>query len=120
GTHPYLRTGDGKAMPVLAVSDIGKGRSLALMSDSSWRWGFGVLSVAEREGAHRAGGRSSTGSDGEDGDEGEDALGRTYQKFWENAIRWLIRDPELRLLRVETDQTEYGRADKVHLRVRAL
>src|SRR5439155_16294512 len=92
--HPYLRASDGKPLPVLTVADVGKGRSLAFGSDSSWRWGFGAANAAARPTA---------------GDD-EAMRGRWYQRFWENAIRWLIRDPELRFLRVETDQSEYGRA----------
>lgn len=92
GVHPTRRGADGRPLPVLTVGAAGKGRALAFTSDSSWRWGF------------RA--------DGE--------RGRTYQRFWENAIRWLIRDPSLSFLRVETDQTEYARGQKIALDVRAL
>ncbi len=46
--------------------------------------------------------------------------GRTYQKFWENAIRWMIKDPSLSFLRIETDQPEYDRGHKVAIDVRAL
>ncbi|HEX2569323.1 MAG TPA: glutamine amidotransferase [Polyangia bacterium] len=93
--HPFLRTSDGQPLPILAGSDMGKGRALALMSDSSWRWGFGA---ADRL--------------------AEDARGRAYQRFWENAIRWLIKDPELGLLRVEAEQPEYARGEEVRAVVR--
>jgi hypothetical protein len=43
-----------------------------------------------------------------------------YQRFWENAIRWLIRDPALSFLRVETDQAEYARGQKVSVVVSAV
>jgi len=33
--------GDGKPAPVLAVNNVGKGRTLALLTDSAWNWGFG-------------------------------------------------------------------------------
>src|SRR5678816_669032 len=36
-----------------------------------------------------------------------------YQRFWENAIRWLIRDPALSFLRIETPESEYSRGQKV-------
>jgi uncharacterized membrane protein len=91
GVHPLRRGADGKPLPVLTVGDAGKGRSLAFTSDSSWHWAF------------------MGGSDG-----------RTYQKFWENAIRWLIRDPSLSFLRIETDQPEYARGQRVSIDVRAL
>ena len=43
-----------------------------------------------------------------------------YQRFWENAIRWLIRDPALSFLHVETDQAEYARGQKVTIAVSAV
>ena len=114
GVHPFLKGSDGKPLPILAVSDVGKGRSLTFASDSSWRWGFGAAGLA---GARNGEGVGASGARGEhDGEMG----GRAYQRFWENAIRWLIRDPELRFLRVETDQAEYGRGEKVRITVRAL
>ena len=76
--HPSLQGGDGKPMPVLATGEAGQGRSLAFTTDSSWHWAFlAVGSGGTREG---------------------------YDRFWRNAIRWLIRDPELRYLRVIAGQ----------------
>jgi len=72
--HPD-RTGiDGRPMPVVAVREVGLGRTMVVGTDSTWFWSF------------KAGG------------EGEDA--HHYEQFWENAIRWLIKDPELDLLKV--------------------
>ena len=68
---------------MLAVTDAGKGRTLALTTDTSWHWGFLAAGA------------------------GDD--GRTFQRFWESAIRWLVRDPALTLLRVELDRVEYRR-----------
>ncbi|HEX8954572.1 MAG TPA: glutamine amidotransferase, partial [Polyangia bacterium] len=81
GVHPTKKDADGKPMPVLTVGEAGKGRVLTLGSDDSWRWGF----------ADKAG----------------DERGRAYQRFWDAAIRWLIKDPALNFLRIETDQPEY-------------
>jgi len=72
--HPDKVGMDGKPMPVVAVREVGLGRSMVVSSDSTWFWNF------------KAGG------------EGEDA--HHYEVFWENAIRWLIKDPELDLLKV--------------------
>jgi uncharacterized membrane protein len=93
-THPTLRTDGGKPAPVLVVGDAGKGRSLALLTDSAWHWGF--LSAGE----------------------GDD--GRAFQRFWENAIRWLVRDPALTLLRLELDRMEYRRSQPPSVRIRAM
>ena len=46
--------------------------------------------------------------------------GQLYQRFWENAIRWLIRDPALSFLHIETDQSEYHRGQKVAIVVSAV
>jgi uncharacterized membrane protein len=94
GVHPTRKDLDGKPLPVLTVGEAGKGRVLALTSDDSWRWGF----------ADKAG----------------DERGRAYQRFWDAAIRWLIKDPALNFLRIETDQPEYPRGQKVQVTVRAL
>ena len=92
--HPTQRTESGEPAPVLAVTDAGKGRTLALTTDTSWHWGFLA---------------AGTGDDG-----------RTFQRFWESAIRWLVRDPALTLLRVELDRVEYRRGQPATARVRTL
>lgn len=78
-SHPSRRTDEGP-MPVLAIRDVGEGRSMALTVDGSWKWSFEAL-------------RTSADAD-------------PYASFYNAAIRWLIRDPELRLVRVELDQEE--------------
>jgi uncharacterized membrane protein len=92
--HPTLKGNDGKPAPVLVAGDAGKGRALALLTDTAWHWGF----VAAGE--------------------GDD--GRAFQRFWENAIRWLVRDPALTLLRIELDRLEYRRNQSIAARVRAM
>ena len=72
--HPDRTDAAGKQMPVVAVREVGLGRSMVVATDSTWFWNF------------KAGGQ------------GEDA--HHYEQFWENAIRWLIKDPELDLLKV--------------------
>jgi hypothetical protein len=93
--HPTLKTKDGKAMPVLVVGEYGQGRSMALGSDSSWRWGFVAAARPGDDGRH-------------------------YDQFWENAIRWLIQDPDLRNLHVDSDAVEYTPGATVRLAVRLL
>jgi uncharacterized membrane protein len=109
--HPNQSTGDGKPAPVLAVNNVGKGRTLALLTDSAWNWGF----AAADEGHGRvprseeAAGAKTAGDDG-----------RALQRFWEGAIRWLVRDPALTLLHIDLDRTEYRRGQTVSARVRTL
>ncbi len=93
--HPRLKTKSGKPMPVIVAGDYGKGRSLAVTTDTLWRWGF----VAA----------SRPGDDG-----------RQYQKLWENSMRWLIQDPDLRNLHVDSDAVEYAPGAPVRVTVRLL
>lgn len=91
--HPSTRLG-GKPAPVLVAGDAGKGRALALLTDTAWHWGFLAAGA------------------------GDD--GRAFQRFWENAIRWLVRDPALTLLRIDLDRAEYLRSQSPSVRVRTL
>lgn len=94
-THPRLKLKSGKPMPMIVAGEYGKGRSLAVMSDSLWRYGF----VAA----------SRPGDDG-----------RSYTKLWENSMRWLIQDPDLRNLHVDSDAVEYVPGAPVRVTVRLL
>ena len=93
--HPRLRTARGQPMPVIIAGDYGQGRTLAVTTDSLWRYGF-----------------VAAGRAGDDG--------RAYSKLWENAIRWLIQDPDLRNLHVDSDAVEYAPRSTVRLTARLL
>jgi uncharacterized membrane protein len=94
-THPRLRTAKGQPMPVIVAGDYGRGRSLAVTTDTLWRWGFVAAARPGDDGRH-------------------------YTKFWENATRWLIQDPDLRHLHVDSDAVEYAPEAPVRVRVRLL
>lgn len=74
-THPQRRE-SGAPMPVLVVGDQEKGRSMVLGVDGSWRWNFERVL--------------------------EGGTSRPYSAFWNSAIRWLIRDPALNLLQIDS------------------
>ena len=93
--HPRLKTRAGKPMPVIVAGDYGKGRSLAVTTDTLWRWGF-----------------VAAARPGDDG--------RQYTKFWENSMRWLIQDPDLRNLHVDSDAVEYIPGAPIRVTVRLL
>jgi hypothetical protein len=59
------------------VREVGQGRTLAVTTDASWRWGF----------------LAAEGGQGN----------RAYIRFWNSALRWLVRDPGLAPLQVEPD-----------------
>jgi uncharacterized membrane protein len=94
-THPKLKTKNGKPMPVIVAGEYGKGRSVVYTTDTLWRFGF----VA----AARPGDR-----------------GQAYAKLWENTIHWLIQDPDLRNLHVDSDAVEYAPGQAVKVTVRLL
>lgn len=80
--HPTAKTSLGTPMPVLTVGSAGEGRTLALGSDTSWRWGFTT-----------AGGLGDASA---------------YELFWDRALRWLSRDPSLEPSEVRSDRERYG------------
>jgi len=86
-THPTLLGADGAAMPVVAVADRGEGRTMAMTIDDAWRWAFESV--------------------------GDGASSQPYARFFSGAMRWLIRDPELNLVRVEIPEDEFAPGDTV-------
>ncbi len=94
GVHP-TRKASGQPLPALAIREPGKGRTLSLTSDGTWRWAFASL---------------------------EDPIGtaRAYQRFWQNAIRWLIHDPTLSFLRLRTDRSEYDPRQPITIELKAV
>jgi len=84
---------------ILAVQRYGKGKTAALMVDTTWHWDFETL--------------------GRGGDS------TAYQQFWAQLIRWLMPDPDSdprsqRAVRAATDKTEYRQAENVNIEVRVL
>jgi hypothetical protein len=79
--HPSLQAADGPA-PLLAVRDVGRGRSMAVATDSLWRWGFtGPMTGGPPD---------------------------VYARLWRQSISWLTRAPELDRLRVDVDPPSVG------------
>lgn len=74
--HPSAQV-DGQPAPLLTVAEQGRGRVMSLSTDATWYWAF----------PSHAGGAPT----------------RAYEKFWSNAIRWLVRDPDLTTLSVTAD-----------------
>ncbi len=74
--HPTTQVA-GQGAPLLAIWEHGRGRVMALATDGTWHWAF----TAHAEGAQQ----------------------RTWERFWGNAIRWLVRDPDLTSLSITAD-----------------
>ena len=90
--HPSRSGVDGSPLPVLAVGEFGAGRSMALMGDSSWRWSFAEA--------------------------GEGRGNQAYLRFWKNAMRWLIGDPEDQPVAVEANRENYQVGEEVRITAR--
>lgn len=76
--HPLLKDLRGDQLPLVVLGHSGRGRSLAVLTDSTWRWA--LPAAASGGGA------------------------RYHQRFWNNALRWLLADPEWKLIKVQTDR----------------
>lgn len=88
--------GQNTKSPLMVASPIGKGRSLAITTDSLWRWAISPEVVNSDLGA------------------------RAYHRLWSNAIRWLIRDPALNPLQVKADRDSYRLNDQLSIHAQSL
>jgi uncharacterized membrane protein len=68
---------EGRPAPLVAIRQVGQGRTLAVATDASWRWGFQAAESGQGD--------------------------RAYMRFWNSALRWLAKDPSLAPLQVEPD-----------------
>lgn len=89
-THPSLPGNP----PVVSIREVDDGRTMAVNTDSLWYWRFPAV--------------------------GQGGAGREYERFWQQALRWLIRDPELSRVRVSTERAVVYRGEPVAADVRVL
>jgi hypothetical protein len=80
--------------PLVSVRDVGLGRCMAITTDSLWRWNF--LSV------------------------GKGGSNRHYIKFWQNAIKWLIKDPTLNPIRITVNKETFLPDEEVQIKIEVL
>ncbi len=91
--HPTLTDSGGHPMPVVAVTEVGRGRSMAITTDQAWQWSF----LTARSGQPP----------------------RFYDDFFHNAIRWLVRDPELRQVQIQAEKERFSPTEPVAFIVKA-
>lgn len=89
-THPSLPQNP----PVVSIRDVGRGRSMAVNTDTIWFWRFASV------------------SDG--------GAGREFDRFWNRSLRWLIRDPELARVRLKTSKSVHSAGEDVTAEVKVL
>lgn len=80
--------------PVVAVREVGQGRSMSIATDSLWFWRFMAV--------------------------GDGRAGREYDRFFTNSLRWLIRDPELARVRVKAERSVVLLGDPISAEVKVL
>ena len=80
--------------PVVSIREVDRGRTMAVNTDSLWYWRFPAV------------------SDG--------GAGREYERFWQQSLRWLIRDPELSRVRVSTEHSVVYKGEPVVADVQVL
>ena len=91
--NPYLKI-NGVSVPVIAVQEVGKGRTMAVGINTSWRWFLGMAK--------------------------EPRTGSEYAKFWENSLYWLSGSEKTKEFRVSVIQQKYTQNDEVKFKVVAL
>jgi uncharacterized membrane protein len=80
--------------PLISVQNVGLGRCMAITTDSLWRWGF--ISV------------------------GKGGSNRHYIKFWQNAIKWLIKDPTLNPVRTTVNKETFLPHEEIQGKIETL
>ncbi len=91
GSHPMAANEYGN-LPVLCVWDAGKGRVMTMASNTTWRWSFQL--AAEGKGNYY------------------------YNRFWSQAIRWLIQAEDMKLVHLSADKKVFMRDEEIKLNVR--
>ncbi len=91
--NPFLLADDGPT-PVVAVKEVEKGRTLAITTDSLWRWRFSG---------------PVTGGPAD-----------LYTDFWRKTIAWLTRAPDLKRLRVKVSPAPLTIGDAADIDVELL
>jgi uncharacterized membrane protein len=90
--HPTATEASGEPVPILAVREVERGRVMSLAVDASWRWSF----------SEAAEGRGN----------------QAYLRFWKNALRWLVADPEDRRVVVVPSRENVLLGDEVRLTIK--
>ena len=84
-----VRRAGGAKEPIIAVREVGKGRVLAIATDSLWRWRFDIE-------------KNPSGT-------------RYYQLFWERALRWLMKEKETKPISLTASKDRYLPDEEVRL-----
>lgn len=89
GSNPNLKDVDGSNMPVITIWQKGRGRVLAVGTNTTWKWSMGLA----------ASGRGNF----------------YYSRYWQQMINWMINTPELKQVRVITDKKSYTKGEIIRI-----
>jgi len=90
GRHPFLKSKSGEFAPVLAAWQRGRGRVMACLSSSTWKWAMGT---------------------------GAEASSGLYAKYWQGLFNWLSGVPDIKQVNISTDNKAYARNEPVRVAV---
>ena len=76
-------------IPIIGIIEPGKGRVLAITTDSLWQWRFNL--------------------------EENESRAKYYQIFWERALRWLMREKEMKPLSLSASKDHYEPGEEIQL-----
>lgn len=88
--HPQVRSDDGTQLPVVAVADVGRGRSMAVATDSLWHWSMPSDASLDRK-------------------------SNVYERFWDQSLRWLTHDPSVDASRMDFEPQVASRGQTVRV-----
>lgn len=91
GVHPLIKNKYGNLV-ILAVWQKGKGRVMSMASNSTWRWSFQAR--------------------------GRGGIGFYYERFWHQAVHWLVKSPQLKLIHLSTGKKTYAKGEEILLSIR--
>jgi len=89
--HPFERI-DSRRAPLLALREVGRGRSAAVLTDGTWHWSFSGMEPPGNM--------------------------RPYHRLWNNLLRWLIRDPALQPASLRSEKVRYSPEEPVSIALR--
>ncbi|MFC1855942.1 glutamine amidotransferase [Thermodesulfobacteriota bacterium] len=92
-THPKERNEHGPT-PIISISEMGKGRSMAITTDTLWKWNLPYV--------------------------GEGGSTRLYDNFWHNALKWLVKDPALDLVKLTLQENTFSTEESIKIKLKVL
>ena len=93
GRHPVIKSKSGEFAPVLAAWQKGRGRVMACMTGSTWRWAMGT---------------------------GQETSSGLYARYWQGLFNWLSGVPDVKQVKIASDKKSYAKNETVRLSVSVL